>query len=223
MSELPPDPTVKIRAETSRADPDTCKFTVDRTVHPGGPLGFHRDDPAEDAPLIARLFELEDVVYVLVAGTTVTVTKSPAAPWETLRREVGARIRAQILTGQPAIAGAPAGTGAPQRSDAQIRAAIEELLDRDVNPSIAAHGGRITVVEVADRNLLIAMSGGCQGCASSTATLRDGFEAKARLVAPEIVEIIDTTDHAAGSSPYYPSSSRHAGQVSPLAMPGRRR
>ena len=51
--------------------------------------------------------------------------------------------------------------------------------------------------------LFIAMSGGCQGCGSSEVTLRQGFEVMVRRVTPEIVDIVDTTDHAAGSKPYY--------------------
>jgi len=47
------------------------------------------------------------------------------------------------------------------------------------------------------------MSGGCQGCAASSVTLRQGFEVMVRRVAPEIVDIVDTTDHAAGEKPFY--------------------
>ena len=80
---------------------------------------------------------------------------------------------------------------------------MQELLDRDVNRSIASHGGRISIVDVREGNLFIAMSGGCQGCAASSVTLRKGFEVMARKVAPEIVDIVDTTDHAAGEKPFY--------------------
>ena len=76
-------------------------------------------------------------------------------------------------------------------------------MDRETNPSIAAHGGKISIVKVKDRNLYVHMSGGCQGCAASTVTLRQGFELMVRRVAPEVVDIIDTTDHAAGENPFY--------------------
>ena len=80
---------------------------------------------------------------------------------------------------------------------------IQELLDGEVNRSIANHGGQISIVDVDDGVLSIAMSGGCQGCASSSVTLRQGFEVMVRRVAPEIVDIVDTTDHAAGTKPFY--------------------
>ena len=80
---------------------------------------------------------------------------------------------------------------------------LQELLDREVNRSIAGHGGKISILDVRDGNLFIAMSGGCQGCAASQVTLRQGFEVMVRRVAPEIVDIIDTTDHASGKKPFY--------------------
>ena len=212
MSETSPDVPIGIRAETSIADPDTCKFTVDRLVHPGGPWSFDRRQPTDSSPLIARLFTFEDLVHIVVAGTTVSVTKLPTASWETLRRAIGAEIRSQLQTGRPAIV-EPSRTG---RNDDQIRAAIESLLEREVNPSIAAHGGKITVIDLADGVLSIAMGGGCQGCASSTATLRDGFETMARRVAPELDRIVDTTNHAAGAAPFYPDRSSTQPVASPL-------
>jgi Fe-S cluster biogenesis protein NfuA len=80
---------------------------------------------------------------------------------------------------------------------------IQELLDREVNRSIANHGGQISIVDVRDGVLSIAMTGGCQGCAASNVTLRQGFEVMVRRVASEIVDIVDTTDHAAGVKPFY--------------------
>ena len=89
------------------------------------------------------------------------------------------------------------------RSDAEVRLAVQELLDREVNRSIASHGGKISIVDVSEGKLFITMSGGCQGCASSQVTLRQGFEVMVKRVAPEIVEIVDATDHAAGKEPFY--------------------
>jgi NFU1 iron-sulfur cluster scaffold homolog, mitochondrial len=204
MSEsLPVDPAVTIHAETSYADPDTCKFTVSRTVHPGGPFFFDGEERAGGSPLPERLLALVGVAHVLVADNVVTVGKQAGTSWDGLRAEIGAAIRAQLLTGIPAILEAPRAPSVWGRSDAEVRAVIQELLDGEVNRSIAAHGGRISIVDVRDGTLLIAMSGGCQGCAASNVTLRQGFEVMVRRVAPEIVDIVDTTDHAAGTKPFY--------------------
>ncbi len=203
-SDLLIDPTITIAAETSSVDPDTCKFTVSRTVHPGGPFFFDDRERAGGSPLVERLFALPGVAYVLVADNVVTVGKEPDASWSELRSAIGTGLRTQLLTGIPAILEAPANAGTHERTDVESWAVIQELLDREVNRSIAAHGGKISIVDVRDGNLFIAMSGGCQGCASSKVTLNQGFEVMLRRVAPEIVNIVDTTDHAAGNTPFYP-------------------
>ncbi len=197
------EPPVSIRAEVSLADPDTSKFTVSRTVHPGGPFFFESRDQAAGSPLVERLFQLPGVAHVLVAGNVVTVGKESHSAWSGLNASIGAVIRSQMLTGLCAILESPLRAGASKRSDAEVRVVVQGLLDREVNRSIASHGGQISIVDVRDGTLLIAMSGGCQGCTASQVTLKDGFELMVRRVAPEIVNIVDTTDHAAGKTPFY--------------------
>ena len=200
---LPVDPTITIRAEISLADPDTCKFTVSRTVHPGGPFFFDSKERAGGSPLVERLFTLPGVAHMLVADNVVTVGKEPSTSWSGLKSAIGTAIRTQLLTAVPAILEVPRNANTWGRTDVEIRAVVQELLDGEVNRSIAAHGGRISLVDVRDRNLYVAMSGGCQGCAASQLTLRKGLEVMVRRVAPEIVDIVDTTDHAAGTKPFY--------------------
>ena len=200
---LPVDQTITIRAETSLIDPDMCKFTVSRTVHPGGPFFFDSKERAAGSPLVERLFALAGVAHVLVADNVVTVGKAASASWTELKSAIGETIRTQLLTVVPAILETHPGATMHGRSDADVRAVVQDLLDREVNRSIASHGGKISIVDVQDGNLFIAMSGGCQGCAASQVTLRQGVEVMVRKVAPEIVNIVDTTDHAAGKKPYY--------------------
>jgi len=202
----PVGPPVSIRAEVSLADPDTCKFTVSRAVHPGGSFFFENRAQAAGSPLVERLFQLPGVAHVLVAGTVVTVGKQSHCAWSGLKASIGGVIRSQLLTGMCAIFESRLHAGAGNRSDAEVRAAVQGLLDREVNRSIANHGGQISIVDVRDGKLLIAMSGGCQGCTASQVTLKYGFELMVRRVAPEIVDIIDTTDHASGTKPFYPQA-----------------
>ena len=200
------DPPVAIRAEVSLADPDTCKFTVSRTLHPRGPFFFETKEQAAGSPLAERLFALLDVADAVLMENVVTVRKAPSASWSGLKAAIGAAIRTQLLSGVPAVLEMPRATSAQGRTDAEIRALIQALLDKEVNRSIAGHGGKISIVDLRGGMLTIAMSGGCQGCAASQVTLRQGFEVMVHRVAPEIVEIVDTTDHAAGKRPYYRSA-----------------
>jgi len=200
---MPVEATITIRAEISVADPGMCKFTVGRTVHPGGPFFFPAKELAAGSPLAERLFALSGVAHVLVVENIVTVGKHSGASWSALKAEIGTLIRAQLVSGVPAILDSPRTAGTARRTDAEVRTVVQDLLDRQVNPAIAAHGGRISIVEVTDGNLFVTMSGGCQGCAASQLTLRRGFEIKVRRVAPEILDIVDTTDHTAGKTPFY--------------------
>ena len=80
---------------------------------------------------------------------------------------------------------------------------VREVLDSQVNPAIAAHGGKIDLVDVRDTEIYLEMSGGCQGCAMSRMTLRQGVERTLRQSVPEITAVHDVTDHAGGVNPYF--------------------
>src|SRR5258708_26724718 len=169
-SDLPIDPAITIRAETSLVDPDTCKFTVSRTVHPGGPFFFDDRKRARGSPLVERLFALPGVAYVLIAGNVVTVGKEPGASWSGLRPAIGTGLRTQLLTGIPAILEATANAGTRERTDADSRAVVQQLLDREVNRSIAAHGRRSPITTLRDPKPLIAINRGGPGGPGATRT-----------------------------------------------------
>ena len=203
MSEGRPVPLIAIRAEVLLTDPDMCKFTVNQSIHPGGPFFFDRPERAAGSPLPEQLFGLAGVAHVLISENVVSVGKLAEVEWSQLKAAIGARIRSQLLTGAPSILENASPNVHWGRPDAEVRVAIQELLDGEVNRGIAGHGGKISLVDYQDGKLRIAMSGGCQGCASSQVTLRQGVEVMVRNVAPEVVEIVDATDHTAGKTPYY--------------------
>lgn len=79
---------------------------------------------------------------------------------------------------------------------------IEALLEEQVRPSLAAHGGNIEVVDVDNDKVYIKLMGGCQGCSSSSATVKEGIERLLFKAFPEITEVVDLTDHDSGSNPF---------------------
>jgi Fe-S cluster biogenesis protein NfuA len=194
---------ITIKAETAIADPDMCKFTVSTIVQAGGPFFFADTVQAASAPLAATLFELQGVASVLIADNTVTVSKSADTSWQTLKAAIGAAIRAQLLSDLPAVLATTIAQQAQGRSTEVVREIVQDILDREINRSIASHGGAIAIVDLREGQLYVRMSGGCQGCASSEATLKQGFEVMVKRAAPEITEIIDVTDHQSGQKPYY--------------------
>ena len=80
---------------------------------------------------------------------------------------------------------------------------IEKILDEQIRPALASHGGDIEVVDFDNNKLFVKLSGGCQGCSSSKATLKDGIERLLVSKFPDYVhEVVDMTDHTAGENPF---------------------
>jgi Fe/S biogenesis protein NfuA len=92
----------------------------------------------------------------------------------------------------------------PPLLDVPLAGAIQQLLDEQINPGIAAHGGRVTLMDVQGGRVVVEFGGGCQGCGMADVTLREGVSATLRQALPEITEVVDATDHGAGESPYHP-------------------
>ncbi len=80
---------------------------------------------------------------------------------------------------------------------------VKTVLDTEINPAIASHGGTISLVGVQDTEIYLEMGGGCQGCAMSRMTLRQGVERMVRQAVPEVTVIHDITDHASGENPFF--------------------
>jgi Fe/S biogenesis protein NfuA len=84
-----------------------------------------------------------------------------------------------------------------------VARAVQEVLDRQINPGVGSHGGMVTLVDVRDGAAYLRFGGGCQGCAAVDVTLKHGVETAIRAAVPEVTAIVDATDHAAGANPYY--------------------
>ncbi len=80
---------------------------------------------------------------------------------------------------------------------------VRQLLEESINPSLAAHGGYAELVGIEGSAAYLTMGGGCQGCAMSAATLREGIQVAILEAIPEITEVVDVTDHQAGDNPFY--------------------
>lgn len=97
----------------------------------------------------------------------------------------------------------PLGDGSSIELVGTLAEKVQQLLTQQINPSLASHGGWAELVRVEDTVVYVTMGGGCQGCAMSAATLREGITVMISELIPEVTEVIDTTDHNAGETPYY--------------------
>ncbi len=99
---------------------------------------------------------------------------------------------------------APRIKGSVPDANSPFAARVQYVLDSEINPQIAAHGGRVKLVEAnADGIVVLQFGGGCHGCGMADVTLKQGIERTLRGHFPEIREVRDATDHASGHNPYY--------------------
>jgi Fe/S biogenesis protein NfuA len=84
-----------------------------------------------------------------------------------------------------------------------VARAVQDVLDRQINPGVGTHGGMVSLVDVKDGTAYMRFGGGCQGCAAVDVTLKQGVEKAVRAAVPSISAIVDVTDHEAGANPYY--------------------
>lgn len=80
---------------------------------------------------------------------------------------------------------------------------VKQVIEMQVNPAIASHGGSVTLVEVREDVVYLEMMGGCQGCGMAAVTLAQGIRRIIMENVPDVRDIVDVTNHDAGANPYY--------------------
>ena len=150
-----------------------------------------------------RVLGVEDGTVVL------EVTGSPGAALP-----LQERIEALVRQAVPEVArvrlvgpAAPAATTAPVGIN-DLAELVRGVLDREINPVIAAHRGHATLLAVEDGWVRLRLEGGCQGCSLAEVTLRQGIEPVLRAKVPGFVGLTDVTEHEAGREPFYSAAKR---------------
>ena len=190
---------IKILAEP-QTDPQTCHFMVDQEINPGPTVRFHSIDEAKGSPLAEAIFNAGNVGSLMISAKTILVTQSNAEDWRLMGKRVGEAIR-KACAENTSLIDKKIQNKIP--SPEEIKKQVEKVLEIEINPAVASHGGFIQLIEVKQNDIFIKMGGGCQGCASSSATLRRGVEQTLRKEVPGLGFIHDATDHEAGDNPYY--------------------
>ena len=163
-------------------------------AHPGGAEG-----PRFDLSLISEADRTEDDASVDFGDFTVYVPKESADRLDGATVDYVERVNESGFEIRPAKPGLRV-SGPPKGALAEK---IKDVLDASVNPAVSAHGGEIVLVDVQGTEIFIEMAGGCQGCALSRMTLKQGVERMVRQAIPEITAVHDVTDHGSGENPFY--------------------
>jgi Fe/S biogenesis protein NfuA len=103
---------------------------------------------------------------------------------------------------------APGIKGSEPDADADVAQRVSWLLETEINPSLASHGGRVALVEITEKmEVVLQFGGGCQGCGMADVTMKQGIEQTLTRHIPEITGVVDETDHKSGVNPYYESGA----------------
>jgi len=194
---------IRIRGEFT-PDPNSCRFIVSQEIFPDD-WTFQFRSPA-DAPgseLISALFSVEGVSDVKIHRDTFTIHKNCEDAWPKLAGKLIPILKAQITAGENVLDAEKRESlkSAPLTED--VRGLIEQILVDNINPALSSHGGFVKLVRIEGQDVFVEMGGGCQGCASSRATMKFGIERAIKEAVPSVRNVIDATDHEAGTNPYY--------------------
>jgi Fe-S cluster biogenesis protein NfuA len=171
-------------------NPATLKFLPGRDVMGMATADFATAASAERSPLATAIFDLPGVTRVFLGSDFVTVTKTDAIAWQSLKPQVLGIIMEHFVAGRPVIEGEEAAASedvGPE--DAEIVAQIKELLETRVRPAVASDGGDIVFRGYRDGVVMLHMQGACSGCPSSSATLKHGIENMLRHYVPEVTRV----------------------------------
>ena len=155
-----------------------------------------------DLTLVRLSERREDEVVVEADDLTVLVSGADSELLEDATVDYVERVNESGFEVRPVGAGTTAPTRPAGGPTGEIADRVRDVLDAQVNPAIAAHGGMVSLVDVENTDVYVEMSGGCQGCALSSMTLRQGVERMLREAVPELTAVHDITDHASGDNPY---------------------
>jgi Fe/S biogenesis protein NfuA len=103
----------------------------------------------------------------------------------------------------PAVGGRP-----PADLSGPVPQRVMQVLSEQINPAIAAHGGSAELVAVEEDVAYVRLGGGCVGCGMASVTLGQGIEVAILQAVPEVRQVIDVTDHASGTNPYYEAAKK---------------
>jgi Fe/S biogenesis protein NfuA len=189
-----------LEVRSSEEDPDTLALWVEVSGQSAGAFSYTMElRPIADAGPGDAVQRHDDLSVVIaadsiepLAGATLDFTGA-----------------GMVIQNPNKPSAGPARGAAPEADlSGPVAQAVLTVLDSEINPAIAAHGGRADLVAVDDGVAYLRLSGGCQGCGLASVTLSQGIEVAILDGVPEIESVVDVTDHASGDNPYFESAKK---------------
>ncbi len=165
-----------------------------RAINPGTVQGDCRLEFCEPEELNADDYVVENSAFsIVIDAASVTFLQDTELSYQ------------QTATGSQLVVKAPHLKAKAPAIDGSLVSRVEHVIATEINPQVASHGGRVTLLELrADGTAVLQFGGGCQGCGMKDQTLKHGVEKTLRARVPELTAVLDATDHAAGKNPYHP-------------------
>lgn len=196
-------------------NPEVRKFAFDQIIS-SSVVDYPTSVQAQRSPLANKIFGFPWTEQVTVATDHVLVKKQDWVDWEMLADPLAGLIKehfdmlkddgAQSFEENPPLPTIDHSKSAEQLSSDLTQnpfaAQVQKVLDTDINPMVASHGGKVSLVDLTQDTVYVRLEGGCQGCSSSQATLKQGVEIAIKRALPQITNVVDVTDHAKGHNPY---------------------
>jgi Fe-S cluster biogenesis protein NfuA len=169
-------------------NPATLKFLPGRVLMSEGTADFKSREEAAKSPLALKLFEVTGVKGVFFGADFITVSKESAQEWAVLKPAILGTIMEHFITHQPLFCGEEVPTSLKDNADPLV-VQIQEILDTRIRPAVAMDGGDIVFDRFEEGVVYVHMRGACNGCPSSSATLKTGIENMLRHYVPEVLEV----------------------------------
>jgi len=170
-------------------NPDTLKYVVSTRLLPGGVLDFTEASQAEGAPLAERLFRTPGVRAVMLAPDFVTVTVTGQDVMMAVNTAMLSEIREHLEAGEPVVTDALPAQEEHGADDSAVAQQVKAILDAQIRPAVARDGGDIVFDHYENGIVYLELKGSCQGCPSSTATLKMGIEQHLCESIPEVQQV----------------------------------
>ncbi len=207
ISDAARDLVLAYRGHSDKPNPERLAMWIEITGVSGSGFSYDMylksvDDATSEDAVVTAAEGLQVVIPAgsvdQMRGSTIDLSDSPGG---------GGLFVRNPQSPSPAVGGTGPGpsTAAPTGPVAER---VISVLDHQINPAIAAHGGHAELVAVEDDTAYLRLSGGCQGCGMASVTLSQGIEVALRDNVPEISRVVDVTDHAAGANPYYEAAKK---------------
>ena len=196
---------LQYRSQSDKPNPDRLAMWIEITGVSGSGFSYDMylksiDEMSSDDVAVSVAEDLRVVVPAgsveQMRGSTIDLSDAPGG---------GGLFVKNPQNPSPAVDASRSSTPPPE---GPVADRVTQVLNQQINPAIAAHGGHAELVAIEDDVAYLRLAGGCQGCGMASVTLSQGIEVAIRENVPEVARVVDVTDHDAGENPYFEASKK---------------